>query len=63
MRPLQLFVTSLIFVAYTALYAAVSGAATLGDWLIPAMIGICFAVSLNLVLFQSKKNPRCKDGR
>jgi len=49
-RAIHAIMFFLIFTTFTALFAVADNARTLGDVVIPAGIGLCFAVSLTLLL-------------
>ena len=50
MRAIHAVLFLLIFATFTAMFAAADRAQSLGDLVIPAGIGLCFAVSLTLLL-------------
>lgn len=63
MRRLQWTLAFLIFVTFAGAFGAASRAATLGDWVVPGMIGLCFAASLSLLLSDRPKRGDCKERR
>ena len=50
MRAIHAVLFLLIFAKFTAMFAAADRAQSLGDLVIPAGIGLCFAVSRTLLL-------------
>jgi len=60
MRAIHAIMFLLIFTTFTAMFAAADNAQTAGDLVIPAGIGLCFAVSLTLLLAneQRRRNKR-----
>ncbi len=55
MRTIHVFLGVLTAMAFAGMFAAASNAATAGDLVIPALIGVCFGASLTLLLFGSKR--------
>jgi len=55
MRTIHVFLGVLTAMAFAGMFAAASNAATAGDLVIPALIGVCFGASLTLLLFGGKR--------
>jgi len=60
MRAIHVVLFALIFMTFTAMFAVADHAQSIGDVVIPAGLGLCFAVSLTLLLTdeQRRRNKR-----
>ena len=58
MRALHFVLFALIFITFTAMFAAADHAQGAGDLVIPAGIGLCFAVSLTLLLVDEQRRRK-----
>jgi len=58
MRAIHGVLFLLIFVTFTGMFAAADQATSLGDLVIPAGIGLCFAVSLTLLLSEEQRRRK-----
>jgi len=58
MRVIHAIMFLLIFITFTAMFAVADNARTLGDVAIPAGIGLCFAVSLTLLLADEQRRRK-----
>jgi hypothetical protein len=57
MRRSHLFLTALMTVSFAGMFGAADQAATLSDWVIPCLFGLCMGASLGLTLFSAKPRP------
>jgi len=58
MRAIHVVLFLLIFVTFTAMFAVADHAQSVGDVVMPAGIGLCFAVSLTLLLSDEQRRRK-----